>query len=212
MSQTQHFSVSQQNTIRRYTELNKYAQKEQIVLAGSSLMEQFPIYELMISAGLHKTLYNRGISGMTISDYCNVLDICVLCLRPQKLFINIGSNDLNLPGDTIGNLLSAYDLLLQNIQRALPSCKISLLAYYPCTQGCASAPVPEGKIARTMESIHAANRGLAQLAKKLNLDFLNLNAGITDAFGYLREDIAADPIHLHPNGYAIIFDALKPHL
>lgn len=46
--------------ITRYHHLNRYVKKGQIVFAGSSLMEQFPIYEFLLDDQLPLTIYNRG--------------------------------------------------------------------------------------------------------------------------------------------------------
>ena len=45
----------------RFRRLNPYAKKGAVVFAGSSLMEQFPLYEFLQDDDLHCTLYNRGI-------------------------------------------------------------------------------------------------------------------------------------------------------
>lgn len=43
----QHLQREKAEKIRRIRHLNPYVQKGQIVFAGSSLMEQFPIYEFL---------------------------------------------------------------------------------------------------------------------------------------------------------------------
>ena len=48
----------------RFRRLNPYAKKGAVVFAGSSLMEQFPLYEFLQDDDLHCTLYNRGIGGL----------------------------------------------------------------------------------------------------------------------------------------------------
>jgi hypothetical protein len=51
-----------------YAALNRYAQKGQIVLVGSSLMGQFPINELMMSQNLPGIVYNRAV-GCNTAEY-----------------------------------------------------------------------------------------------------------------------------------------------
>ena len=111
----QFMRMMNERKIRNYKEQNVRAQRGRTVCAGSSLMENFPINEMLMTRGSHAVVYNRGISGFTIQDYDAALDTCVLDLAPSKLFINIGSNDLNLPGDTLGNLERGYRALLQRI-------------------------------------------------------------------------------------------------
>lgn len=79
--------------LKRYSYLNQYVQKKQILFAGSSLMEQFPIYEFLINEHLPYTIYNRGVSGFKSYELYEHLDTCILDLEPAILFINVGSND-----------------------------------------------------------------------------------------------------------------------
>lgn len=79
-----------------YAALNALAPNGAIVLAGSSLCEQFPVNELLMSQGEALTVYNRGISGDTLAGYAGRIRECVLDLQPEKLFINIGTNDVNV--------------------------------------------------------------------------------------------------------------------
>lgn len=79
-----------QKKLRRYHELNQMAVKGRTVMAGSSLMELFPINEMLLSKGNHTIVYNRGMAGYTIDQYDAALNECVLELRPKKLFINKG--------------------------------------------------------------------------------------------------------------------------
>ena len=197
-------------TIRYYRELNQIAEKGQTVCAGSSLMENFPINEMLMNQGCTKKVYNRGIKGFTIDEYNEVLDV-VLDLAPSKLFINIGSNDLNLPGDTLGNLISKYKSLILRIQEVLPTCQITMLAFYPCRDS--NAPTPRaGHIPRTMSMVNLANEHLEKLASELGCYWLNCNAPLLAEDGMLREDIMTDPIHFSPAGYAGVLEILKEYL
>ena len=198
--------------LRSFRELNQTAVKGATVCAGSSLMENFPINEQLMSRGIWKTVYNRGMSGFTIAQYDEVLDICVLDLAPAKLFINIGSNDLNLPGDTLGNLERGYRALLQRIHSALPACEITLLEYYPCMKVDPNEPVQEGRMPRTMENVNKANEVVRSLAGEMGFRSLNLNTPLLDAEGYLRSDIALDPIHFSAAGYELVLDQLAEYL
>ncbi len=203
---------TQRELVRNYRELNQTAVRGQTVLAGSSLMENFRVNELLMSRGCHKIVYNRGIGGMTVREYDQVLDVCVLDLKPSKLILNIGSNDLNIPGDTVGNLMAGYRPLLERIQRNLPDCEITLLAYYPCRKGEGTAPPIPGRIARSMDTILAANEQVRLMAQDHHVGFRNLNEAVSDPEGYLDPEIAIDDIHFSQAGYIKILDLLEPLL
>ncbi|MBQ8148917.1 MAG: lysophospholipase, partial [Clostridia bacterium] len=67
----------------RYREANKTARKGQIVFAGSSLMEMFPVEKLLGERGIDVTVYNRGIGGYVTREMLDNLDVCVTDLQPR---------------------------------------------------------------------------------------------------------------------------------
>lgn len=205
------FGRADRQKLRKYRELNQMAEKGQTVCAGSSLMENFPINEMLMNLGCPKKVYNRGMSAFTIDQYAEVLDTCVLELEPSRLLINIGSNDLNLPGDTIGNMLRKYKALIHRIQEALPGCEIIMLAFYPCRDN-KEEPQIEGRIPRTMALVNQANEQLEALAAELGCRWLNCNAPLLAEDGMLREEYMMDPIHFSPAGYAEVLKILKEYL
>ena len=211
-SAEQMMKMMSERRIRYFRELNAHAVKGATVCAGSSLMENFPINEQLMSRGIWKVVYNRGMSGFTIEQYDQVLNECVLDLEPSKLFINIGSNDLNLPGDTLGNLERGYRALLQRIRAALPECEITLLEFYPCMKPNPAEPSQPGRIPRTMENVNKANAVVRRLAEELGCRSMNLNAPLLDKEGYLRADLATDSIHFSPEGYELVLDQLVDYL
>ncbi len=204
------FAKMDREKLRNYRELNAVASKGQTVCAGSSLMENFPINELLMNLGSAKKVYNRGMGGFTIEQYDQVLDI-VLDLEPSKLFINIGSNDLSLPGDTVGNMITKYRALIQRIQAALPQCAITMLAFYPCRPDDGGFKM-EGRVPRTMECINLANQRVKELAEELGCAYLDCNAPLLDEEGFLKKEMMADPIHFSSAGYVEVLKILEPYL
>ncbi len=64
--------LAQQQEQRRISliGLNPMAQKGQIEFTGSSLMQQFPISEMAMTADLPMKVYNRAIKGYKTQDLC----------------------------------------------------------------------------------------------------------------------------------------------
>lgn len=204
-----------QERLRRehnYRELNRFAQKGQTVMVGSSLMEQFPINELMGSNGISGIVYNRGLGGYTTTDLLACLDVCVFELEPSRIFINIGHQRHWTAGDDLGNLERNYRKIISLIQKKLPQCKINMLAYYPVADMELPSGLPEGRKPRTLEAVREANRRIQAMAEELGLPFIDLNDAISDDRGYMRQEYAADPIHMWPSAYQEILIRLKPYL
>ena len=196
----------------RYRMLNQAAQKGQIVFTGSSLMEQFPIGELLMSLGIWKVVYNRSFSGYITTELMEVLDDCVLGLEPSKLFINIGTNDLDLIDNPIERLEIHYREILQRIQYRLPECETFMLEYYPVCRDTGSIKVPPGKRIRTKEAVEQGNRVVRKLAREFGCQNINVNHVLQDEEGYLRPELASDYIHMWPTAYMLILEELKHYL
>lgn len=197
----------------RFRRLNVYAKKGAVVFAGSSLMEQFPLYEFMQDDELHCTLYNRGIGGFTTAELLEALDECVLELEPAHLFLNIGTNDLNGPGYDRTVMLGRYEQILQQIKEKLPQTKLYLLAYYPVNPTVAEEPALQECFRwRTNERIRDASAGVQGLAQKYGAEFLDLNEDLYDEKGELKAEYTVEGMHLYANGYRPVMDALLPLL
>ena len=203
-----------QEKVERYRRLNTMVRPGQILFVGSSLMEQFPIYELLLDRQLPCTIYNRGIGGYTTAELMNSMDVCIYDLKPSQIFINIGTNDLNGPDYREETLIANYRRILHGIKEHLPEAAVTLLAYYPIN------PEVGGQIPfmqellkhRTNERIAAANAAVQQLAQEEGLAFLNVNAGITDEKGFLKAEYTIEGMHMYGNGYVPVLEALLPYL
>ena len=106
--------------LERYRRLNRFAIPGQILFAGSSLMEQFPIGELLADLKLPYTIYNRGIGGYTTQELLDSMDICIYDLLPGTIFLNIGTNDISDPDCSVDRLIEMYEHLLRRIRERLP--------------------------------------------------------------------------------------------
>lgn len=199
--------------VERFRHLNPYVKKGQIVFAGSSLMEQFPIYEFLQDFDLPYTIYNRGVGGFTTAEMMPVLKECIFDLAPKYLFLNIGTNDLNGADYSQDALMERYDAILNAIEENVPGVKIFLLAYYPINPVVADNPWMQAVLKyRTNERIRAASEGVKALAQKHGASFLDLNAGITDEAGNLKAEYTIEGMHMYANGYKPVLDALLPTL
>ena len=209
----QHLQREKEGKIQRIRRLNPYVRKGQIVFAGSSLMEQFPIYEFLQDFQLPYTIYNRGIGGFTTGEMLNTLKEMVYDLAPKYLFLNIGTNDLIRPDYIQEEMIARYDLILRKIKENIPEAQIFLLAYYPVNSSAAANPFMAATFQhRTNVRIRSANEAVKKLAEKHGIQFLDLNSGITDADGNLDAAYAIDGMHMYANGYKQVLDNLLPVL
>lgn len=207
-------SREKQDKIDRYRRLNTMVRPHQILFVGSSLMEQFPIYELLLDEQLPYTIYNRGVGGFTTRELLENMETCVYNLQPDHIYINIGTNDLNTPDYTEEGLVDRYREILRGIRRHLPEARLYLLAYYPVNPAAAET-IPHMKAAlqqRTNARIASANAAVRKLAEEFDAAYLDLNAGITDEAGNLKAEYTIEGMHMYGDGYKPVLDALLPYL
>lgn len=202
-----------QGKVQRYRYQNAFIKKGQIVFAGSSLMEQFPIYEFLQDFDLPFTIYNRGIGGYTTAEMLKVMDVCIYDLAPKAIFLNIGTNDLNGPDYVQEDLMSRLEEILKGIRKHLPNVRLYLLAFYPVNPEVETNPFTKEVFRfRTNERIRAANEGVQSLARAYNATYLDLNKDIQDANGNLKAEFTVEGMHMYANGYKAVLDQLLPIL
>ncbi len=205
----------QQDKLERYRILNQNVKKGEILFTGSSLMEQFPVNELLMTNGMDQVVYNRGIGGFTTTDMLQHMEEMVFGTEPSRIFINIGTNDIGSPEYQLETLLERYEEIIVRIQERLPEAEINMMAYYPVNE---TDKIPEGEwgktafVTRTNENINIANAAIENLAAKKGCRFINVNEGLADERGKLKKEYTIEGIHMYANGYQVVLQNLKKYL
>ena len=205
----------QQERIEKLHILNRYAEKGQILFVGSSLMEQFPVNEILMTKGLFYKIYNRGVSGFTTADMLNHMDTMVFDLEPSRIFINIGTNDIGAPGYSEDALLSNYRRILAQIKERLSEAEVYVMAYYPVNETDKLSRCAQGESTfanRNNRNIDAANRRIAGLAAEMGMHYIDVSEGLRDAQGKLKAEFTVEGIHMYANAYYVIFENMERYL
>ncbi len=205
----------QQDKLERFRILNQNVKKGEILFTGSSLMEQFPVNELLMTNGMDQVVYNRGIGGFTTTDMLQHMEEMIFGTEPSRIFINIGTNDIGSPDYQLEALLERYEEIIVRIQERLPEAEINMMAYYPVNE---TDKIPEGEwgktafVTRTNENINIANAAVENLAAKKGCRFINVNEGLADERGKLKKEYTIEGIHMYANGYQVVLQNLKKYL
>ena len=205
--------LEKEKMVEGFRARNQLCEKGQIVFAGSSLMEMFPVEEWAgeLGEGAPK-LYNRGVGGYRTDDMLPIVDLCVTDLLPRKVFINIGTNDLSDPDLPMETMIQRYDEILTRIEAAVPGVRIYLMAYYPINYEAAADFMKPGLLIRTNEKIAAANVLVEQLAKKHGQRYIDVNDPLKDDLGRLKAEYTIEGMHIKPEGYRAIFPAIVKYI
>ena len=209
----------QRQKIDKYRILNQAAKKGEILFTGSSLMEHFPINELLMTEGMHQIIYNRGVGGFKTTDMLENMEEQIFGTEPSKIFINIGTNDIGDASRTfeevLEDMLMNYEKILMQIKNRLPQTEVYMMAYYPVNE---TDKVPETEWAETMfvnrnnQNLPAANAAVKKLAEKMGYHYIDVNSGLCDERGMLKKEFTVEGVHMYANGYQVVLENLKQYL
>ncbi|MES2684247.1 MAG: GDSL-type esterase/lipase family protein [Pseudomonadota bacterium] len=164
-----------------------------VVLLGDSLTHMGR-WELMFpQAGVR----NFGIGGER-SDHLLLRLEPVIRIRPQKLFLLIGTNDL-ASGLSVEAISRNVATLLDTLATRLPDCRLHLQAALPRQRKFAAR-------------IRALNARYAAMAAQRGIAFIDLYPLFDDGTGELKKELTYDRLHLMGAGYVIWRDALRPYV
>lgn len=209
--------MEQQQKIDRYRILNEKIIKGQILFTGSSLMEQFPVNELIMTERIDRIIYNRGIGGFTTADMLQNMDVQIFDSEPSKIFINIGTNDIAYHGapfaEVLEYMLKNYSDILSQIKTRLPRTQVYMMAYYPVNETDVVNEWNAGAfVNRNNKNLTVANAAVKDLARQFGYQYIDVNTGLTDERGMLKKEFTIDGIHMYANGYRIVLENMKPYL
>lgn len=209
------FKKQQNDRINQYKHLNKLSIKGEILFTGSSLMEQFPVNELLMNKGINKIVYNRAVGGFTTNDLLEYMEEMVFGVEPSKIFINIGTNDIGASNYSLDSLVKNYESILMKIKDRLPKTKVYVMAYYPINEVAKEKKDDwerETFKTRTNNNIKCANEAIEKLAKNIGYDYIDVNSGLTDENGRLKAEYTVEGIHMYANAYNVILDNMVEYL
>ena len=196
--------ADQQNQLwDKFVALNSSASHPNIVFAGDSITEYFPIHELLSS---DLALYNRGVHGINSLHLLEHLDSQVLNLSPLKVFLLIGVNDLK--NRRPEEVYQTIKTIIERIQEQLPKTQIFLLSVFPMNESPEFVRTPS---LRNNASISQLNKLLEQLASQ-QVKWLDLHDLLCDESGQLKHDWTIDGLHLTVEGYRVIAKVIQTYL
>lgn len=198
--------------ILRYRGENKTVKYGQTVFTGSSLMEMFPINKLLEEHNDSTIIYNRGIGGFVSRELLEVIDVCAIDLKPSKIFINIGTNDLSDSRIPISELMENYDKIISKIEAGLPETMIYLMAYYPVNYEAAAENMKECLKIRNNEKIRTANVQVKKLAEKHGQRYIDINKNLMDEQGRLKAQYTIEGLHINEDGYRAVYDDIMAYV
>ena len=168
-----------------------------VIFLGNSITEGFDLEKFF----LESKPINRGISGDHIDGLLERLDYSVVKLKPSRLFVMIGINDIGA-GDSDSLIQSNYQKLLRTILKSLPNTRVYIQSILPTTAIWANCPVD--KIQRT-------NKLIQDFSTRFGFTWIDLYSKFATEDGYLKKDYTIDGLHLNSKGYVYLSTILKKY-
>ncbi len=163
------------------------------VMIGDSITEMAPWKDMFPEVDI----LNRGASGDTVSGVEARLE-AILRAKPNRAFVLIGTNDLNL-GNPVDEVLTKYASVVERLKTAEVETAIHTVP--PCE------PVLEICDGKRREAERALNEGIARLAREKGVALIDLATSFPSGTEY-----RADGVHPTVAGYKAWRDALAPFI
>ena len=194
----------QENILMTYRKLNQAPLKEAgLIFLGDSIVEYFPIHELLQSP---KYMVNRGVRGYRTDLLRTHLDAHVFGTELDQIFLLIRTNDIGkeIPQrETLDNL----EGVLQAIMRDFPLTKINLISVLPVSQ---EERYKQKVSIRSNKKIQDLNQAYQELAQAYHqVSYVDVYSSLLDEVGQLAEAYTTDGLHLSVAGYRILAQALQ---
>lgn len=197
----------QQKIQERYRKLNQAPLREpDILFVGDSIIEYYPIYELLKT---DRYMLNRGIRGYKTDLLMEHLDAHICGMGVDQIFLLIGTNDIGkeVPLD---QTIAHMEAIIQQLSRDLPLTKIKLISVLPVNE---SELYKSTVYIRRNQAIKTLNQAYRELSEcYLNVQFIDVFDTLVDEEGQLKEEYTTDGLHLSVEGYRILSKKLQEEL
>ena len=189
-------SKSKENVKKDYKE-------ENIVFLGDSITEWYPLGELYEN---NIPIVNSGKAGYRTFELLPELKELVYQYNPTKVFILIGTNDINTHSGK-KKLVNNVEKMIKRIKIHRVQCKIYIQSIYPVNK---EDNQKENEIEN--KEIKEVNQKIKKICKKHNVTYIDVYKYLIDEEGYLDLQYTKDGLHLNDLGYLKVTKVLTPYV
>ena len=176
--------------------------RNEIVFLGNRITDGAEWYELLGN----KRIRNRGISADVTEGILLRLE-AITKLKPAKIFIMIGVNDLSR-NMTINEITANYTAILERIRAETPKTKVYVQSVLPVNPATGMALNHTNKTDLIME----LNARLKDLASEFGHTYIDLFSVMADANNHLPRKYSIDGLHLTYEAYRVWSETIRPYV
>ena len=178
---------------------------ENYVLLGDSLTDWYPISDFFSDK---YPIINSGFAGFKTGDLLRDMDKTVYRYNPTKVFIQIGTNDLNGSDPNIDEAYNNIVQIINNIKENRPKAEIYFESLYPVNRSIEEKGAEE----RENADIIALNEKISNYCKDNNVTYMDMYKLLSDENGELKREYTSDGLHLSTEGYTVLSNELKKYM
>lgn len=198
----EHLRIYWNDQLDDFNMFNAAVKKGGIAFVGDSITDFFRICEFY----LKKRVYNRGISGDTSQGVLNRLKESVYDLKPEKVFLLIGTNDIARPRYDENQTAKNIAEIVREINENCPDTIVYVESVYPVSEKYTGL----GK--RTNIKVNSLNKKIKNALEDLSCVYIDFHQHLAGNDGNLKDEYTYDGLHLSGDGYKKVIEILKPYL
>ena len=178
----------------------------QIVFIGDSITDGYHLNNHYNDLPL--ATYNRGIGGDVTSGVIARLKTSVIDLKPSKVIMMIGINDIN-SGRTNDEIMTNYKTIINEIQTNLPATEIICQSVLPMDARVTAWGID---LPNAIQKIKDLNARIKTYVESKDILFVDLFTHFKDENDQLIPSYSYDGVHPNAAGYDVWTSVLKPLL
>ena len=182
-----------------------YESNDNFLFLGDSITDFYPLEEYYDNL----PVVNSGIAGNKTTDILSDMQTRVYQYNPTKVFLLIGTNDLDSTNeDIVDTTFNNIKEIVGEIRENRSESTIYVESVYPVNSTIENNTVSN----RTNKKIKSLNKKLSNYCDGENCNYINLFDDLIDEDGNLKEEYTEDGLHLNSLGYVVITRELLPYL
>lgn len=180
---------------------------DNFVFLGDSITDFYPLDELYDDL----PVINSGVSGYTTDDILDNIDSMVYVYNPTKVFLLIGTNDIQ-QGKDEAYIVSNIKKIVKNILKKRPKTKIYIESIYPINNT-DNEKIDHSVVGiRTNKVIKKINKNLKKYCENNNYTYINMYDELADSDGNISLKYTKEGLHLTDMGYLKVTKTLYKYL
>ena len=186
------------------TKTENITKNENIVFLGDSIFDWYPTDVIFNDL----PIVNSGICGNKTTDILENIEDRVYKYNPTKVFLNIGTNDIEGKGSEVNQeVVDNIIKITQEIEKNRKKSKIYVISIYPVNNNLSGA----GE--RSNEDIQEINSKLREYcAYSDGIEYIDAYSQLVDDEGMLNRAYTKDGLHPSDLGYAKLTEILMKYI